>query len=163
VLIELPSVWIGFLDAGGCCAVQLGLAWVFTNLPIKLFNPGSEFAWERSGAIYQSVFRVKSWLGYLPDGGGWFAGGFSKGKLRAKDRDYLLRFIRETWRGELCHWTALAFMPLFFLWNLFWADVVIIAYAIAANLPCIIAQRYNRIRLRILLNHHETQRRRIPP
>lgn len=42
--------------------------------------------------------------------------------------------------------TALAFVPLFFLWNPWWADLVIVAYAIAANVPCIVAQRYNRVR-----------------
>ncbi|MCF7734052.1 MAG: hypothetical protein K9N23_20380 [Akkermansiaceae bacterium] len=36
-------------------------------------------------------------------------------------------------------------------WNSWWADAVMAAYAIAANLPCILAQRYNRLRLRRLL------------
>jgi glycosyl-4,4'-diaponeurosporenoate acyltransferase len=39
----------------------------------------------------------------------------------------------------------------FFLWNPWWGDAVIIVYAIGANLPCILAQRYNRLRLRHLL------------
>jgi glycosyl-4,4'-diaponeurosporenoate acyltransferase len=36
-------------------------------------------------------------------------------------------------------------LPLFFLWNPPWACLVMTTYALAANLPCILAQRYNRI------------------
>ena len=72
--------------------------------------------------------------------------------MASSDPHYLQVFIRETWRGELCHWTVLAFTPLFFLWNPWWADLVCLAYALAANLPCIIVQRYNRLRLRKLLS-----------
>ena len=39
----------------------------------------------------------------------------------------------------------------FFLWNPWWGDLIIVAYAVAANLPCIFAQRYNRSRLTRLL------------
>ena len=39
----------------------------------------------------------------------------------------------------------------FFLWNPCWADLVMVAYALAANLPCILAQRYNRSRFQRLL------------
>ena len=68
------------------------------------------------------------------------------------DPDYLRRFIRETWRGELCHWGALGCAPVFFLWNPWWADVIMVSYGLLANLPCILAQRYNRLRLRRLLS-----------
>ena len=78
-------------------------------------------------------------------------GGFAKGTLAGTKADYLRRFIRETWRGELCHWFALGCTPVFFLWNPGWADLVMVAYALAANLPCILAQRYNRSRFQRLL------------
>ena len=39
----------------------------------------------------------------------------------------------------------------FFLWNPWWGDLIIVAYALAANLPCILAQRYNRARFQKLL------------
>jgi glycosyl-4,4'-diaponeurosporenoate acyltransferase len=151
VLIRLPGIWIIGLNLAGWCGIQFGLAWLFLKLPVGRFNPAGEFGWERNGKIYQSLFRVKSWLPLLPDGGGWFPGGFRKGALLAGDRDYLYRFLRETRRGELCHWAAIGCSPLFFLWNPLWGDVVIVAYALAANLPCIIAQRYNRIRIRRVL------------
>ena len=79
--------------------------------------PGGAFGWERGGHFYETVFRIKSWKDRLPDAARWFGSGFAKGSLAGTQRDYLQRFIRETWRGELCHWAALACAPLFFLWN----------------------------------------------
>ena len=149
MLIELPTWAIVLLNCAGWPLIQLGLAWGFTRMPERWFHapgtlPGEEW-------LHRRVFLVKRWKDRLPDAAAWFSGGFAKRALRGKDPAYLCRFIRETWRGELCHWCALAFVPLFFLWNPSWADAVIVAYALAANLPCILTQRYNRIRLRRLL------------
>jgi len=35
-------------------------------------------------------------------------------------------------------------LPIFSIWNPLWAGWVMVIYAIAANLPCILAQCYNR-------------------
>ena len=32
-----------------------------------------------------------------------------------------------------------------------WADLIMVVYAVSANLPCILAQRYNRARIQRLL------------
>ncbi len=149
--IELPIVWIIVLNVAGWLAIQIGFAWAFTQMSATWFNPPSAFAWERNGRFYEACFRIKAWKDSLPDAARWFDSGFAKGTLAGKQRDYLQRFIRETWRGELCHWTAIACTPVFFLWNPWWGDLIIVAYALAANLPCILAQRYNRLRLRRLL------------
>ncbi len=152
MLIELPILWIILLNVGGWLAIQMGLAWGFTRLPVEWFNVGRTPAWERGGRFYEVVLRIKVWKDRLPDAARWFGGGFAKGTLAGKDRDYLRRFIRETWRGELCHWFAIGFAPVFFLWNPWWGDCIIVAYALAANLPCILVQRYNRLRLGRLLD-----------
>lgn len=149
--IELPIAWIIALNAGGWVAIQMGLAWAFTRMPVRWFHPGTGLPWEREGRVYERVFRIKSWKDRLPDAARWFAGGFAKGTLAEADREYLARFLRETWRGELCHWAAIACAPVFFLWNPWWGDLIITAYALAANLPCILVQRYNRARLQRLL------------
>ena len=149
--LELPVGWIVALNVAGWPLLQLGLAWGFTRLPVGWFNPPGARAWEQGGRFYQRWFGVKRWKDRLPDAARWFGGGFAKGTLLGTRRDYLQRFIRETWRGELCHWCALACTPVFFLWNPWWGDWAITAYAVAANLPCILAQRYNRLRLRHLL------------
>jgi len=148
VPIELPILWVIVLNVAGWPVIQLGLAWAFTRMPASWFYPPRSFAWERGGRFYERAFAIKRWKDRLPDAARWFGGGFAKGTLAALDSDYLRRFIVETWRGELCHWIALAFAPVFFLWNPWWADLVMAGYAIAANLPCILAQRYNRLRLR---------------
>lgn len=150
--IDLPVCWIVVLNVAGWPVIQLGLAWLFTRLPESWFKPPRGLAWERGGRFYERVFAIKCWKDRLPDAAKWLDGGFAKGSLAGTRRDYLCRFIRETWRGELCHWFALGFTPLFFLWNPWWGDAVIVAYAVTANLPCILAQRYNRLRLRHLLD-----------
>ncbi|RPJ35436.1 MAG: hypothetical protein EHM17_02720 [Verrucomicrobiaceae bacterium] len=147
--IELPLAWIIVLNCTGWPVIQLGLAWGFTRMPDAWFHapgalPGEDW-------LYRHVFHVKRWKDRLPDAAGWFGGGFAKRALATTEPDYLRRFIRETWRGELCHWCAMLFVPVFFLWNPWWADLVILVYAIVANLPCILAQRHNRMRLRRLL------------
>jgi glycosyl-4,4'-diaponeurosporenoate acyltransferase len=151
VLIELSITWIVLLNVAGWLAIQMGLAWGFTKMPVGWFKPPDSFSWERGGRFYEAVFRIKSWKDHLPDAARWFGGGFAKGALAAASPDYLQRFLRETWRGELCHWTAILCAPVFFLWNPWWGDGIIVTYAVVANVPCILAQRYNRLRLRRLV------------
>ena len=151
VLIELPSGWVMALNVAGWPIIQLGLAWAFMRTPVTRFNPPASRPWERGGRCYERVFGIKRWKDWLPDAARWFGGGFAKGALAGTDPDYLRRFIVETWRGELCHWCALGCAPVFFLWNPWWADLIMVSYAVLANLPCILAQRYNRLRLWRLL------------
>jgi glycosyl-4,4'-diaponeurosporenoate acyltransferase len=147
VLIELPMVWIAVLNVVGWLVVQLGLAWGFTRMPDGWFRRGAGWEWERGGRVYERVLGIKRWKGRLPDGARWFGGGFAKGGLEGRDGEYLERFVRETWRGELCHWVAMAWVPVFFLWNPWWGCLINLVYALGANLPCVLAQRYNRARL----------------
>jgi glycosyl-4,4'-diaponeurosporenoate acyltransferase len=151
VPIDLPVSWVIALNVAGWPMIQLLLAWVFLKMPADWFVPPPARAWERGGRFYEVVFHIKPWKDYLPDAAKWFGGGFAKGKLAGTEEAYLRRFIRETWRGELCHWCAIACTPVFFLWNPWWGNAVMVTYAIGANLPCILAQRYNRLRLRRLL------------
>ncbi len=147
MLIKLPAAWIVILNTGGWLLIQTGLAWVFTRMPVEWFRPGRAWGWEADGRFYERFFAIRPWKGLLPDAARWFTGGFAKGILRGGEREYLSRFIRETWRGEMCHWVAIGFAPIFLLWNPWWGESVIVLYAIAANLPCILVQRYNRQRL----------------
>lgn len=151
MLIKLPIVWIVVLNVIGWIVIQVGLAWAFTMMPIRWFNPAKAFRFESDGQFYERVFGIKKWKDKLPDAAQWFRGGFPKANLSSADVEYLCRFIRETWRGELCHWVAMACTPLFFLWNPWWGNLLIVAYSVMANFPCVLAQRYNRARLRRLL------------
>jgi glycosyl-4,4'-diaponeurosporenoate acyltransferase len=90
----------------------------------------------------------------LPDGAALFKEGFEKKRLKETNMEYLNWFMRETCRAELTHWIVFLFGPLFFIWNLWWVGIVMILYASLANMPCIITQRYNRIRLRRISRYH---------
>lgn len=149
--IELPIGRVIALNLITWPLIQLGLAWWFTRLPHSCFSVRRCWNWEADGRFYEKFLRIKSWKDHLPDGSAWFGEGFAKANLTSRDRAYLERFNRETWRGELCHWVAIGFTPLFFLWNPWWADLVMLAYAFGGNLPCILAQRYNRARINRLL------------
>ena len=71
--------------------------------------------------------------------------------VESRERGYLQQWVRESCRAELTHWVALALVVLFVLWNPPVGVVANLVYAIAANLPCILVQRYNRPRFLAIL------------
>jgi glycosyl-4,4'-diaponeurosporenoate acyltransferase len=129
-------------------AIHLSVAALFLRLPPSWFENDSWLTaprrWEANGSLYRDTFAIRRWKALLPDGAPWL-GGFSKKGLRGRDPAYLARFLLETRRAELAHWCMLACLPVVFLWNPPWARCVMALYALAANLPCIVAQRYNRL------------------
>jgi glycosyl-4,4'-diaponeurosporenoate acyltransferase len=113
---------------------------------------------ELDGTVYDRL-RVKRWKDQLPEAGSFFAGGFSKRRVVTRDPAYLERFVVETRRAELTHWLVMAILPLFMLWNPWWMVTVMVAYAFAANIPCLLVQRYNRGRLlRVLARQKRSTR-----
>jgi glycosyl-4,4'-diaponeurosporenoate acyltransferase len=151
--------WVIFLNIALILIIHLGISWACTRLPLTHFNPYSSFyrikSWERDGRIYTRVFRIKKWKNMIPDGAKMFRGGFPKKNLESCDTDYLFTFARETCRGELTHYLQMVPMPVFFLWNVWWGGVIMVVYLLAANIPCIILQRYNRARLlRVIENQN---------
>lgn len=154
MLISLPTFWIITLDVIGWPIIHLAVAKLFLHLPSAWFGEASWLfrsrRWERGGQIYERVTFIRHWKHLLPDGA-TFIGGFAKHSLASSDRRYLRQFLHETCRGECAHWVMMLAAPVFFLWNPLWADIVMCVYALAANLPCIITQRYNRLRLRRIL------------
>jgi glycosyl-4,4'-diaponeurosporenoate acyltransferase len=116
------------------------------------FDPESwlyrERRWERNGKIYKMFLGVKAWKRFLPDGAAVSRSGFRKKHLKNRDALYIQRFILETCRAELVHWVIFVFSFVFLIWNDWWVGMIMIAYALMVNIPCIIAQRYNRARLK---------------
>ena len=155
MLITLPVPVIIILDILGWFVIQMGMAYFFTRLPEHYINPGNFLfrsrKWERAGAFYNHTFNIKRWKEFLPDGAALFAGGFRKKHLADTGVTYYRRFIVETCRGEATHWAVILITPVFFVWNYGWANIVMIVYALTANFPCILAQRYNRLRLRKII------------
>ena len=158
MLIELSIAWVISLNVIAWLVIQFGLAWSFTQLAAEKFNPHHFFArtknWERAGRFYECAFGIKIWKDKLPDASRMFRGGFAKANLQTASPEFLERFLRETWRGELVHWLALFTLPLFCIWNPWWGVCVNAVVALAVNLPCILALRYNRARfLRVISRH----------
>lgn len=132
-------------------AIQLGLAWAFSKLPLRFFDKSNSLprvrSWRNRRRLCERLFAVRRWKNKLPDGGTWFQAGFAKKNLRGRSSSSLRQFANETRRGELVHWLALATLPLFGIWNT-WPGLAINAvYAVTANIPCIIVKRYNRGRI----------------
>jgi glycosyl-4,4'-diaponeurosporenoate acyltransferase len=47
----------------------------------------------------------------------------------------------------MTHWITMAYGPLFWLWSAWWLGGVMVVFGVLANVPCLVAQRYNRARL----------------
>lgn len=158
--LDLPNLWIVVLNLVGIPAIHLGVSWWFTKLDRSRFDPESwlfrERPTEQGGTVYQTLFRIRNWKGLLPDAAPWFDG-FAKGKLADKDPAYLRAFIAETCRGEAAHYAQIPGILLTLIWNP-WpvAACVMIVYAFASNLPCLLLQRFTRARLRSFLEEVET-------
>ena len=155
MLIELSIARVIALNVIAWLVIQFGLAWSFTQLAAERFDYRNAIArprgWERSGRFYERVFAIKRWKNRLPDASRMFRGGFAKASLQTAAPEYLERFLRETWRGEVVHWLALLTIPLFCIWNPWWGVLVNAAVALVVNFPCILALRYNRARFQRLL------------
>jgi glycosyl-4,4'-diaponeurosporenoate acyltransferase len=138
----------------GWPVIHLVVAKLVLMLPAQYFATDSALftarRWERDGDFYRARLSIRSWKGRLPNGAPWL-GGFSKERVATRNKKYIGQFIAETRRAEFAHWCMLLCLPVFFLWNPPWACGGMTIYAIAANLPCIAAQRYNRIVLKRLI------------
>jgi glycosyl-4,4'-diaponeurosporenoate acyltransferase len=131
----------------GWPVIQLTIAYVAIRSPQSVFAHNSWLTtarrWERHGLLYRDWFAIRKWKHLLPDGAPWLGGAMKN--LPSRNPAHIEQFLIETRRAEVVHWCAICCLPLFFLWNPAWARWVMTAYAIASNLPCILAQRYNRL------------------
>ena len=139
-------IWVA--NVLGWPIIHLSVASVVLRLPSEIFAHDNWLTaprhWEQGGRLYRQCFAIRKWKSWLPDGAPWL-GGFAKKTLRVRDPAYLEQFLLETRRAEVAHWCMFACLPIFFLWNPPWACWLMSVYAGAANLPCILAQRYNRL------------------
>lgn len=146
------AVWLGWSVTAGYLGHRLGDRWLHRDWgPLRLTGP------ERSGAWFRRI-RVRRWKDRLPEAGTFFAGGFSKRRLPGRDGPGLERFAMETRRAELTHLLIMAALPVFALWNPWTGMLVNLAYALAANVPCIVVQRYNRMRIERVLGRRTVSR-----
>jgi glycosyl-4,4'-diaponeurosporenoate acyltransferase len=153
--LDVPRWAMVALDVGVWAGWSALVGWRANRLPLTAFERDSwlyrQRSFERSGGFYEAV-QIRRWKDRLPEGGAIFAGGYSKRSLRTRDPATLMRFLAETRRAEWTHWVIMVAAPVFLLWSWLAVELVMVGYALSANLPCIFVQRYNRIRLHALLS-----------
>lgn len=144
----ITLVWVA--NILGWPVIHLAISFAVLRVPTQFFARDTWLttprSWEQDGDVYRNWFAIRKWKSLLPDGAPWL-GGFAKEKLLERKPTALVQFLIETRRAETAHWCMLGCLPIFFIWNPPWARWVMTAYALAANLPCILAQRYNRFTL----------------
>lgn len=144
VLLD-AAVWAAWSAVVGYAAHRVPVVRLDRDGPLTRLRP-----WEREGRTYERVV-IRRWKDRLPDAGTAFRGGTSKRVLPGRDAASLRRFAAETRRAELVHWGIPAITPAFALWNPPALLGAMVGYAVLANGPCVVIQRYNRGRiLRIL-------------
>lgn len=153
-LVDLPTwaVVVANIAFWGATHAATGYA-VHRLPPARLARDGwllRPRAIERGGRLYDRV-RIRRWKDVVPEAGALFAGGVSKAHVPATEDGGLERFTVETRRAEIGHWLALAAGPLAALWNGPAGTVAMVGYGVAANLPCIAIQRFNRQRAQRVL------------
>ncbi|WP_245585944.1 hypothetical protein [Paenibacillus pinihumi] len=171
-MLELPPLWVITANISGWLIIHLGVSYACHRMPFRWFDSSGAHSARESGQpcpgsvttgmrfasklpeerFYEQVLRIRSWKDRVPELGALFTGGFSKKALAAHSSGYYRVFAAETRRGEWTHWLSIAPAPLFFLWNEPAGGWLMIGYALAANLPFICIQRYNRLRLTRIMN-----------
>ncbi|SOC42825.1 glycosyl-4,4'-diaponeurosporenoate acyltransferase [Salinicoccus kekensis] len=155
-VISFPLFWTIVIDIGAWFFFHMAISVLCLKLPPGAFQNNAFwsriYSWEKSGALWDQLFRVKSWKGRLIDGASLFKRGYQKKALHGTNREDIETFAMETERAELTHWLSILPAPLFFLWNPPLAGWLMIVYALAFNLPFIITQRYNRGRIKKMLS-----------
>lgn len=118
-----------------------------TKVPEKFLNYKKwlfrERIWENHGAIYQRLFRVKLWKKFVPELNDFIKSVFPKKKIMEYSNEYLNRYLVESCRSELAHWSIVLCTLVFS----FLDGNMTFIIALALNLPYIIIQRYNRPRV----------------
>jgi len=140
------ALWLGWSLAVGAAANQLPLRW--------LDAPGSDRPLaEATMALkrYERCWLIRHWKPWIPDAGHVLPGGIRKASLMGRDRTGLERLLAETRRAELVHWALWPAWLVTALWLPPQGVVINFVFATLFNLPCLLLQRYNRLRVRQLL------------
>ena len=152
-ILYLSPPWTMALCFAGWFIIQLGAAQLCLKIP-ELWLNSERFLfrahrWEQNGRIYLRL-GVHRWKRLLPDGAAITKGGYRKKTLTDYSPENLERFLTESCRAELTH--LLAILP-FWVFGLIGPPSIIVymfVYALAVNLPCVLAQRYNRPRIQVI-------------
>lgn len=147
----LEAIWLIFINMVAWLIFHFGISALCFKIPVHYFLQDVLFLriakWEKNGKLWDRLFSVKKWKKHLIDGSSIVKKSYNKSHLHGSSIDNLRIFAAETKRAELTHWLLIVPAPLFFLWNPAWAGWINVLYALIANLPFIVTQRYNRARI----------------
>jgi glycosyl-4,4'-diaponeurosporenoate acyltransferase len=149
--VLVPVAWwvAVLLDVAAWIALGVAAGWWWAGRPAAWFDGRGGLlrlrSFEARGRCYERSLHVRRWKDRLPEAGTWF-GGPSKRRLVGGRAG----FARESARAEAVHWTLLVAVPLFAVWNPLGLFLAMVAYAVVANVPCIVVARYNRARVAAL-------------
>ena len=131
--------------------LQLTMTLICNLIPLRKFNANVFFLkshkWEQDGLLYKRIFKIHKWKHLLPDGAKVDKNGFEKKYLKTYEKGYLEEFILQTGRAEISHWLQILPFWIFGFWCPPYVVWCMLFYALLVNMPCIMAQRYNRPRL----------------
>ncbi|MGE9268676.1 MAG: hypothetical protein ACQKBY_11310 [Verrucomicrobiales bacterium] len=158
MMIELPALWIAVLNTLGIPALHLLLSWLSLRLPDRFFAlsvptpPPAPAALARSQKL-ATLVGLRRWKAILPDAAPWL-GGSAKKLAPSASPPALRALLTETRRGFFSHLLQLPALLIFLLWTPAPYALIIIAYALLSNLPCLLNLHHTSLRLQALLARH---------
>lgn len=130
--------------------VSLAAGWWWARRPAAALHGTGPLlrlrSFEAGGLWHERVLHVRSWKGWLPEAGSWFGGTAKRRMPPGGTRQLALESVR----AESVHWTILAATPLFAIWNPPALFAAMVAFALVANVPCIVVPRNTRARIAAL-------------
>jgi glycosyl-4,4'-diaponeurosporenoate acyltransferase len=152
VLWSLPWAVALAIDVAFWIAWSLAVGFWAARRPVASLTGTGPFLrlrrFEAGGGWYERRLHIKRWKDRLPEAGGFFGGHSKRALPPGPSRASQLELFRaETVRAETVHWLAPAPGPLLVLWNPWWLFAAMVAFAVLANVPCLVVQRYNRARI----------------
>ena len=161
--IFLPTMQTIILDIVMWVIFHFSIGYLSARIPIQKFNPDNflfkTHKWEKNGLIYDKIFKVKSWKGIIPSGAALYTDAYEVRHINDFSVENLKVWVQESCRSEFCH--ILMIFPgfLFFLWNSIEIGWVMVGYAVLNNIIPIIMQRYNRPRVKKMLQYMERSKK----
>ncbi len=154
MLLHLPVAATIGLDAGVWLAWSALVGWWAARLTPATLDRDTWLTrlrpWEADGRVYRRV-GIRRWKGLLPDAGRFGGGRRKQLGHRRRDPAEWRALMAETRRAERVHWYIPVALVALVGWNSGVLLAAMIVYAVVANVPCIVTQRYNRARFSGLL------------
>lgn len=124
------------------------VGYLVTKIPLRTLDKKIVISTNAATAKKLDAFwKIRVWKDWVPELGSFFKDGTTKRNLQSLNHEGLVAFRRETCRAELAHYLFMVILPVFFFFNPSYLILAMVVYAVVANIPFILIQRYNRSRI----------------